>query len=373
MNINSIGTISRRAFLALQGVRVPLADVYDLLQVGDRIRTNADNGSITEGAIIDGVIGEIREEPVRSRRIYVWQNEISGSVGSISPTTFGFTNSWGIEMPSGSIARRHAWVEFFGVFTPPPKKKVIPWKDKSLPKKGIEFKMTPEVSQWYLTYCDRWGIKPDLDKVEPMMKLIASDRHIESFRVDGPVLHILTRPGLVQNETEAKKCGRTPGWDIQLGVVQVQGEVTYDSDGDPQYDTEERIMNIVCRDGILPTHPNVSNDGRMCFGDWVDADTIYRGDFATTVQVALMILYGPGKNGFSYWPQFFGARPGSAVIPPAHISDASGTMLTAAYVDQMVDAMQRRVIITPPMRTRTVRRIDINPDNFSTYTGDSTV
>ncbi len=85
-------------------IRISLTDARGAIKVGDTVTTNATGSSKYDGPTLKGVVGEITKDG----KIYIWQNERSGSAGDIHPKTKGFSYSWEVRIPSNENG---TWIE----------------------------------------------------------------------------------------------------------------------------------------------------------------------------------------------------------------------------------------------------------------------
>lgn len=260
--------------------RLPIAEISRILAVGDTVMTNS-SGAFEDMVTTTGVIGELGRS-----RFFIWQNERRGGVGELAPESIGLTRSWSVDYLS------LGWIALMTPGKGKPPKPPLPFRDKSLPARGIDFVMTDPIATWYTNFCATLNVPPL--NLESQLKILCSDKHVEAVFASDKLLHIITRPGLVRNSEDLRGCRKAPGWDIQVGSQVMDGE--------------NGILAAKARDGRLPNHPNVKESGFICFGDWPEGTEVHRGNLLSTLQVLLIILYGEGKNGYSYWSTFFDAR-----------------------------------------------------------------
>ena len=69
-----------------------MREYFEIMQEGDEIRLEGGEEDIT------GILGEIRTPGERGRKMgYVWNNTMSGDMGSKDPRSYGWKYSWAID------------------------------------------------------------------------------------------------------------------------------------------------------------------------------------------------------------------------------------------------------------------------------------
>jgi hypothetical protein len=88
--------------MAYSSLRLNVSDCRQIIRLGQKIRTNG-NG-MERGDWIEGVVGEINDSS-----FFVWQNNVKGDVGAVSPERAGFRYSWLVR-----FANPRAIIDFIG-------------------------------------------------------------------------------------------------------------------------------------------------------------------------------------------------------------------------------------------------------------------